>query len=349
MYFDSTYLKNTSGIGRESRSNLRALEGMKEHSVEIFDPFTLLTLSKWLPVKLLHFLLGFKLILTGKPTYFRLPKDCDVVFQTHVNYLIPECGDYKFVLRLHDIFPVTNPTWFKWYSVRKFHTALKECLIRANFICDSNYTLDELVRFANQELSAKVAYCLVESLESTHCSNCDFCTRKCLPSNYYLAIGTVEPRKNYDYLLNEFQEWELEKPTLIICGKLGWKSKKLAKRIDTLCQERQVIWFRNVCDGGILSLMTASMGLVSATFSEGFNLPVSEAILAGIPTFISKIPVHLELYTSSNFFSTEVPGSLKSATQQRTQDPKVRPAWLNPDRLKENFSAVFNESIVSRL
>ncbi len=52
----------------------------------------------------------------------------------------------------------------------------------------------------------------------------------------------------------------------------------------------------------LLAMLRCSLALVSASLEEGFDYPVLEAKAEGIPTLLSRIPVHTEFHTGSSLF-----------------------------------------------
>ena len=58
----------------------------------------------------------------------------------------------------------------------------------------------------------------------------------------------------------------------------------------------------------LLAILRSSLALVSASLEEGFDYPVLEAKAEGIPTVLSRIPVHVEFHASSSLFFPVVSG-----------------------------------------
>jgi Glycosyl transferases group 1. len=59
-------------------------------------------------------------------------------------------------------------------------------------------------------------------------------TKKTL-SNYILSVSTIEPRKNYPFLIESFAKFKCEykwNGSLIIAGKTGWGKVDLIKTIE---------------------------------------------------------------------------------------------------------------------
>lgn len=114
----------------------------------------------------------------------------------------------------------------------------------------------------------------------------------------YLMVSTIEPRKNHDYLIDAFERlWEsgLE-INLLLVGKVGWKCKKLMKRIKANPEYNRRFFFLNrVTDTELEYCYSKSRCLLLPSFVEGFGLPLVEAMQRGIPAMASDIPVFREV------------------------------------------------------
>ncbi|MCM8746701.1 glycosyltransferase family 4 protein [Thermomicrobium sp. CFH 73360] len=101
-----------------------------------------------------------------------------------------------------------------------------------------------------------------------------------------LAVGTIEPRKRYDLLLDAFLALHrsLESaPFLVIVGQEGWNATETVLRIRSY-QERGILrWFPDADDGLLHALYSIAAVLVVPSRDEGFCLPALEALAAGVP------------------------------------------------------------------
>ena len=114
----------------------------------------------------------------------------------------------------------------------------------------------------------------------------------------FLAVGTVEPRKRYDLLLDAFEEhWRQGGRTeLRIVGRKGWSSATLQKRLAALDErEDRFEWLRDADDERLRAEYAEANALVSLSVEEGFGLPVIEAAAARLPLVLSDIPVFREI------------------------------------------------------
>ena len=67
----------------------------------------------------------------------------------------------------------------------------------------------------------------------------------------------------------------------------------------------RIIWHYNCTDEMVGNLLSEVDIFLSPTRGEGFGIPVTEALIAGLPTLARDIPVYRELYEDSVAFYGE--------------------------------------------
>lgn len=134
-----------------------------------------------------------------------------------------------------------------------------------------------------------------------------------------LMVGTVEPRKAYDFALDAMDKiWaeDRDRPiNLVVVGKAGWRSDLTAKRMaEHPEQRRRFFRLNNASDECLDLLYQRSHGLLMSSFDEGFGLPVSEALSYGKPVLVRDLPVFRELdHPYLSFFNSSDPVSFAAA------------------------------------
>ena len=111
------------------------------------------------------------------------------------------------------------------------------------------------------------------------------------PEAEWLAVGSLEPRKNYEQLLDAFEGyWERsrKKKRLVIAGGSGWKSERLRARIGTMERKGMVNYLGYVEDTRLWELYKNAFGLVFPSHYEGFGLPIVEAMSQACPVITRK-------------------------------------------------------------
>ena len=114
---------------------------------------------------------------------------------------------------------------------------------------------------------------------------------------YFIAIGTVEPRKNYELLLDVWESFGAgpDTPRLFIVGGRGWASPDLFARLDALPPDHPVKFLSGLPDPAVAALLQNAVALLFPSHAEGFGLPVVEAAALGVPVITSNLRVIKEL------------------------------------------------------
>lgn len=100
---------------------------------------------------------------------------------------------------------------------------------------------------------------------------------------FILAVGTIEPRKRYDLLLDALGSLA-DAPQLLVVGKPGWSSSDTERR---LTNTSGVIWRQDVEDTELRELYRTAFAVVVPSLSEGFGFAALEAMAAGTPVISS--------------------------------------------------------------
>jgi alpha-1,3-rhamnosyl/mannosyltransferase len=175
------------------------------------------------------------------------------------------------------------------------HKEITLTLKRADMlITDSEYTRQEVASYFGWPLERIRAVPLASSpdfrpraLDELHMVLVRYGLKA---GGYCLHVGTIEPRKNLDVLLDAYallpqsvrQQWPL-----VLVGYSGWRSEKLHARIEAAVAEGWAHYLGFV-DAEELPLIFAGARLfVFPSLYEGFGLPVLEAMASGIPVVCS--------------------------------------------------------------
>lgn len=141
---------------------------------------------------------------------------------------------------------------------------------------------------------------------------------------YLLAVGTIEPRKNYDYLLDSFSLIGNNQFNLVIVGRVGWKCSSFLKKLQKNgLYNKQIFVNNNVSDALLVMLYKKCWAFVMPSFDEGFGLPLIEAASHGNLIFCSDIPVFREtLNNKAIYFDNKNSTDLVNKIKHFASHPK---------------------------
>jgi glycosyltransferase involved in cell wall biosynthesis len=103
---------------------------------------------------------------------------------------------------------------------------------------------------------------------------------------YVLYLGTIEPRKNVDTLLDAWSGFRFRGDfDLVIAGASGWAGEKTLARLAS--RPPGVRYLGYVPEDELPGLMAGASAFVYPSLYEGFGFPVAQAMAAGIPVITS--------------------------------------------------------------
>jgi alpha-1,3-rhamnosyl/mannosyltransferase len=105
---------------------------------------------------------------------------------------------------------------------------------------------------------------------------------------YVLFIGTIEPRKNIDTLMDAYTSLEASMQAefeLVIAGPMGWAPRETMARLGL----KGVRYLGYVPEPDLAPLTAAATVFAYPSLYEGFGFPVAQAMAAGVPVITSNV------------------------------------------------------------
>jgi alpha-1,3-rhamnosyl/mannosyltransferase len=103
---------------------------------------------------------------------------------------------------------------------------------------------------------------------------------------FVLFVGTIEPRKNLDLLLDAFAALPPEvrrEHDLVVAGPVGWKAEATVERL------RAVRYLGYIPEADLAPLTAAAAVFAYPSLYEGFGFPVAQAMAAGVAVITSNV------------------------------------------------------------
>jgi alpha-1,3-rhamnosyl/mannosyltransferase len=107
---------------------------------------------------------------------------------------------------------------------------------------------------------------------------------------YVLFVGTIEPRKNLDSLLDAWGLLDEElraQHELVVAGPAGWAGPHTLARLRA--GDRGVRYLGYVPEHDLPGLTAGALLLAYPSLYEGFGLPIAQAMAAGVPVVTSNL------------------------------------------------------------
>lgn len=102
-----------------------------------------------------------------------------------------------------------------------------------------------------------------------------------LPERYLACVGTIQPRKNVDVVIDAVEALAKrgrDVPPVAVAGRTAWMSAAVVARARS---SPHVRWLGEVADDDLPALLAGALAFVSPSSYEGFGLAVAEAMAAG--------------------------------------------------------------------
>ena len=159
-----------------------------------------------------------------------------------------------------------------------------------------------------------------------------------LNRDYFIQLGTLEPRKNVERLIEAYRrvrQQRSEVPQLVFVGKLGWKSDGIVEAVRSTQGDGGVIHAGYLRRDEAVSLLRGARACLYPSLYEGFGLPVLEAMAAGTPVLTSNVSALPEIVGETGLlvdpYDTE---SIASAICLLVDDEPSARARANAARLR---------------
>ncbi len=151
---------------------------------------------------------------------------------------------------------------------------------------------------------------------------------------YFLFVGTIEPRKNIDLLLDAFQGLPLsirEEFELVLVGPPGWAHQQTVRRLGQLCKGIRYLGY--AAESDLPGLFAGAAAFVYPSLYEGFGFPVAQAMAAGTAVITSDISALPEIAGGSAVLvDPHSERELRAAMQEMATSPSLRERLVREGR-----------------
>jgi alpha-1,3-rhamnosyl/mannosyltransferase len=199
------------------------------------------------------------------------------------------------VITAHDLswyhYPETHPAERVAVMMDLFPKAVQKC---AHVLTDAEYVRQEIIetfgippeKITAVPLAAREAFRPFSQTETAS----TLASVGLQHRSFLLCVGTLEPRKNLDTVLQAFAALDpslRRRFPLAIAGMSGWGTSQRADLLERLVSAGEVKLLGFISDAQLAHLYASAKLLVYPSLYEGFGLPPLEAMQAGTPVIAS--------------------------------------------------------------
>jgi glycosyltransferase involved in cell wall biosynthesis len=209
----------------------------------------------------------------------------------HSPDFIAQHGRYKKVITIHDLYFLEHPEVMQAAARRYYGRIAWSAGIADAIIAVSDFTRREIARLLPDVPASKVTVIAEAAANQLPVSALETPVENL---QYALFVGTFEPRKNLVTLLRAMKELPPD-VRLMVVGESGWGATTPARVAQELGLKDRVTFAGRVSDAELDQYYRGARLLVMPSLSEGFGLPVLEAMTRGVPVVCSNAGSLLEI------------------------------------------------------
>lgn len=203
------------------------------------------------------------------------------------NYIVPPGVSGKVLDTVFDLTYLRYPETMNASNLRRLKYGMQRSLDRSDMIItDSAFVKGEIVReLGFDENRIEVIYPAATEEEAIQLPESYLAEHWGIRKPYILYLGTIEPRKNLNRLIQAFETAcrELpEPPMLVLAGGTGWKAED-TRRLAAETLPGQIVLTGYISGSEKQLLYQHASLFVFPSLYEGFGIPVLEAMRYGVP------------------------------------------------------------------
>lgn len=195
----------------------------------------------------------------------------------------------RFAWVLYDMIPLYNPQWFTSNITECFRSWINAILLLSDVVLCISQTVEQQARSYANNLgldrnfsTIRLGYGFRKQEKTAYFDSTNAIIQEQFNNKpFVLMVSTLEPRKGYvDILaaLNEIWDDHASDVSIVIVGQQGWNVDSLMKSICMPKHKNRIYWLSSVNDELLFYLYQASLGVIVASYDEGYGLPLIEAI-----------------------------------------------------------------------
>ena len=212
------------------------------------------------------------------------------------NYIVPPHVGGRTVVTVHDMVYRAYPETVRGRTRHMLDLGLTASMKRADrIVTDSQFSREEIVKYYPDFADKiRVVPCGVDTGRFAPCRDAqkiaEVREKHGLHEPYFLYLGTLEPRKNLERLVDAYALYagQYDAPAdLVLAGGKGWLYDGIFARVKALGLEERVRFTQYIEEADLCALMSGALAFVFPSLYEGFGMPPLEAMACGPPVLVS--------------------------------------------------------------
>ncbi len=226
------------------------------------------------------------------PLKLRFGQKLDIFFT--LGHYGPRFSKIPYVVTIFDLSYIHYPSLFNKNDLYQLVNWSKYSIQKAKqIIAISNSTKDDIARqYKINKSKISVTYMGYDqkTFKPQSKSNIEKAKTKFnIKGDYIIFVGTLQPRKNIERLIEAFNlvHSKVDNLSLVIVGKKGWLYESIFQRVKDLDLTSNVVFTDYVPEEDLAPLISGSKLYILPSLYEGFGIPVIEAQACGVPVIVS--------------------------------------------------------------
>lgn len=226
----------------------------------------------WEQIELPFFFLKQK----GKPLLLNLTNTAPLLYSNQV-------------VSIMDMTTFINPSWFTKKFSNYYQWLIPKIARKSKMVFTiSNNSKNDIIRFTKVPVDKiKVLYCGISAVFSSNFSlDTGIVSRLGLQDrSYFMAVSSLDPRKNFKGLIDAFLGANIDVPLLIVGSRGKVFGDINLNQLDL--SSKRIIFSGYVNDEELKALYKSAFCFIYPSLYEGFGIPPLEAMASGCPTIVS--------------------------------------------------------------
>lgn len=221
----------------------------------------------------------------GMPSFERFAGPADLYH--FPNFILPPLGHGRSVVTIHDMSFYRHADFTERRNLAFLRRRIRATTERADCILTvSEFSRREIIECLGvpPERVRAIHLGIGPSFAPAHEEQVQALRKRFdLARPYLLSVGTLEPRKNYAYLIDVFENLQDFDGDLVIAGMRGWRFDPILQAMERSRLRNRIRYLEYVPENLLPALYTGAELFVYPSRYEGFGFPPLEAMACGTP------------------------------------------------------------------